>query len=433
MPTVKKINSRRQKHNAGFTLIEMSVCIIIIGFLTIPLIRSYFNGQKSLQIETTRENVRQSASEIAAFTTTGRLPCPSNRALSPSDANYGRELGIAGDPTAAQIAAIPACTGAAQGICRTAGARDTDADADSVPDPVLIGGIPTEALRDAGSGLTVAKTFDAWGGQLTYAVSAHLCQSPIDPTNRIKMHTRGVIRAVDENDNPTAGIGTRELDVPPDGALDPDALFVLLSHGEAGIGGYTREGSLIADCEPATLEGENCNNDFTFRAALNNSKASDNSYFDDIVYFHLAIQNTLWEPVGFINAGGQYIMSGHMRNLNDGNTGILTETPTQKLHVNGNLRAASTNTAKICDRSGGLCFDYDFLKDRRTADIVTPSNPNPSKRNTCGNGQVLLKLGNNTVECGNPVLQAPGVEKKCSGSTPYLRGILSNGDLICTN
>lgn len=424
------------KAENGFTLIEMCVCLIIVGFLMIPLAQSYMNTQASLKIEKTKENVRLTSSEVATFTALGRLPCPSDRSLPPGNANLGRELGLAAgvEPTATDIAALPVCTGAMQGLCRTAGARDTDADPDNLADPVIVGGVPFQALREADSGLKYDQTLDAWGNQLTYAVSARLCQTPPDPTNSTQMHKRGVIRLIDEFGNPTGGIGTRDLSTPPDGIPgEDDGQFVVLSHGEAGIGAYTQAGAAVANCTPVTREGENCDNDFIFMSALSSFKAADNNYFDDIAYAHLNMQNTLWDTISFISAG-ELSATADIRNLNDNNVGILTDNPTQRLHVAGNASADSANVTRICDENGANCFDYDFLRDRRDTGTV--------KRNTCATtgataGRVITAIGNNTIVCGNPTLQAPGAIRRCADlipyQGPYLRGILSNGEPICSN
>jgi hypothetical protein len=240
------------------------------------------------------------------------------------------------------------------------------------------------------------------------------------------MHTRGVIAGIDENDNPTAGIGTRDLSIPPDGTLDPDAMFVLLSHGENGNGAFSGQGTSLAACDTTLLESENCDNDFTFMSALIDSRANSNLYFDDIIYFHLTIQENLWMPISYIDPTGQIVTTRDLRNLNDGNVGILTETPSERLHVNGNLRSDSVNTNRICSVDGTRCFDTDFLGTERSTGTVN--------RNTCAANQVITRIGNNTVACGVPALQAPGVVNRCtSPSAPYIRGILSNGEVICTN
>lgn len=402
-----------KRHNpfsaqAGFTLIEMAIVIIVMGFMILPLVNIYNSYEQQKKVLATQSAVNSMSAQIASFVSTnGRFPCPSDRSEAPGDADYGEE----------QYATVPVCTGAPQGICRTLGSRDTLIDGDGDPDPVIIGGVPIETLRPAGGDFGIDQISDGWGNQLTYAVSDRLCNPA--KTSAQSDYKYGVITVVDEFGNPTAGIGMTDMTEPPDGNPDPNAMFVVLSHGASGMGAFTYQGTVVQNCGAGTVDFENCDNDGTFVSGLTNIYGDNADFNDDYVYVYLYQPNTLWDNMRDSNTNP----TAHIMNLNTNNVGVLTQTPQERLHVIGNTRAATVRADRFCFEDGASCFDVDYLQTSRIAGI---------KKNSCNAGEVLATLGNNTATCVKPSLIAPGVEKRCPVGA-FLRGIMTNGVIICTD
>ena len=429
---------------AGFTLIEMAICILITGFLFIPLINLYTTSQFSKKLELTTDSISSMTSEITGFQARrGRFPCPANRTLNPGDVNYGLE---------SNIATVPACSGAMQGICFISSSRDTDVDVDTVADPVIIGGVPVVAIRNAGGVFTDQSALDGWGNRLTYAVSARLC--PGTKTRDSRDFRWGVIRAVDEFGNPTAGIGVTDVSIPPDTINDADGQFVVLSHGLTGDGAYSANGTIVAPCDAAgtnPLDEENCDNDATFISALGQYKGAGAGFFDDVVRFYLYKPSTLWDNMSTL-VGGVPNRTANIQNLNSNSVGVLTDAPQVKLEVAGNARVESVKTPRYCNQDGTRCFDYDWFGPSAltgvtpliTQKLSTNTLALPvAKANVCQGGEVIKSIGWDatvlpsgapTITCGRPALSPPPAAIKCSDidpTKPYLRGIKSNGDLIC--
>lgn len=405
------LNKKQLFSALGFTLIEMCIVIIIMGFLLLPLTVVYNNYGEQKKQNATREAINNMAGAIAGFVSTnGRLPCPSDRSLAPGNVNYGLE----------QYATVPNCTGAMQGVCRTVGARDTTIDADLVADPIIIGGVPIETLRPAGGDFGIDKISDGWGSQLTYAVSDRLC----DPakTSAQSDYKYGVITVLDEYGNPTAGIGMTDVSEPPDAINDSNGMFIVISHGRSAAGAYNYGGAIVANCALGTVDRENCDNDGTFVSALENTVGNTANFYDDMTYVYLYQPNSLWDNMRDLAINP----TPHIINLNTNNVGVLTDTPQERLHVNGNVRAATVRSDRFCYEDGtanpSTCFDTDFLGPVRTSG---------AKKNTCAAGEVITVLGNNTVTCSKPAMVAPGAEQRCPVGK-YLRGILTDGNILCT-
>lgn len=406
-----RIDHKTQKNHfshSGFTLIEMSIVIIIMGFMLLPLVNIYNNYNHQKKAMATQEAVNEMSAQIASFVSTnGRFPCPSDRSESPGDADYGEERYIG----------VPNCTGGTQGVCRTLGSRDTLIDGDATNDPIIIGGVPIETLRPGGGDFGIDKISDGWGNQLTYAVSDRLCNPA--KTSAQSDYKYGVITVVDEFGNPTAGIGMVDMSEPQDGTPDANGMFVVLSHGPTGMGAFTYQGTVVEDCSLGTVDTENCDNDGTFVSGLTSIYGDNADFNDDYIYVYLYQPNTLWDNMRDANTNP----TAHIMNMNTNNVGVLTAVPQERLHVIGNTRATTVRADRFCYEDGASCFDVDFLQTQRTSGI---------KKNSCAAGEVLATLGNNTATCVKPSLIAPGVEKRCPINT-YLRGILTNGVIICTD
>jgi prepilin-type N-terminal cleavage/methylation domain-containing protein len=138
----RKAPSKNQFHSPeGFTLLELSIVILVVGVLLTPLLRLYQTYQIEELTRKTKEHITVATNGIGIFNPL-RLPCPADRSLPPSDPAYGFEV--------CDLALIPNCTPFSnQGICQTNGSRD--ADGVGGIDKVVIGGVPLRWVDISGT------------------------------------------------------------------------------------------------------------------------------------------------------------------------------------------------------------------------------------------------------------------------------------------
>ncbi|HET7728788.1 MAG TPA: type II secretion system protein [Usitatibacter sp.] len=131
---------RRPTAQAAFTLIEIAVVLLIVGFITVAGVRLLSSTNEGLRARLTRQNMDAVKAALQAYMVrAGRLPCPAVETNTPGDATYGLEAPTPGT-----------CTG-------TTGL-------DGV---AFRGVVPWKTL-----GMTTETAFDGWGRQLTYAVTS---------------------------------------------------------------------------------------------------------------------------------------------------------------------------------------------------------------------------------------------------------------------
>lgn len=321
----------------GFTLVELSIVLVIVALLSAPLFQLYTTHLIQKKNQLTKDNIQLAISAMAV-SDPRYAPCPSDRSLPPTDPNFGVEQ--------CDLTAIPNCNAGgipAQGICKTSGSRDSDGN--GIIDRVIIGGVP-RAMVDRVTGVKTPilegdSALDGYGQWLNYAVS----QKVMDHTNTTGDNNfkYGVINAIDENGNATAGV-----------TAPGDAEFVIWSSGQNGAGAYTYQGILASPCParvtagppPNPLESENCNNDFTFMQGIGNYEGAGPNYLDDSTKFYFQTAGDLWAFAMRNNAPTQ-----HIYNLNTGNVGINTPAPTRTLDVSGDLEVPTMRANTLTTQS----------------------------------------------------------------------------------
>lgn len=422
----------------GFTLLEVMAVVVIFGIIMVPLFRAYDVYVKSQKRILTVERIENAVSEIRIFRpNTFAYPCPADRTLGPNDLNYGLE-----DCAAAIALAVGNCT-AGNGICKVAGSRN--ADGVGGLDPVLIGALPFRTMdMTNGNEISVEGSLDGWGNKLTYAVSANTTRhnpvrNSISVGNDFKL---GVITAVDEFGNNTAGIGMYDLDN-ADGdnniltGADGDGQFAVISHGETGRGAYSSFGVLQSTCDTAVRDGENCDNDSVFMASLGDYKVGSATFFDDTAQFYRDQAGDLWAYIENPNPaiGGS---TGHVRKLNLGKVGVNTGSTAAQadLDVNGNIRATTTQMDQFCKKNGTACIPTRFMWETYSSPTTLPTTSDPTKqwKNTCAAGQVISHYANGQAQCISKVnIPAPMSGAVTCPAGSWVRGLLTNGCVICGN
>ena len=385
---------KKIKTESGFTLVEIAIVIVIIGLLTLPLFELYRQYLIERKMSLTQERITQSSAQISGFFNNAlRYPCPSDRALPVDDPNYGREFAPGCDPATIGLS-VGSCTPGG-GVCLVPGARDANGDGD--PDPVLIGGVPIRSSREVrNTGLSDNLTFDGWDSQLTYAVTLSLT------SNATFSVRNGAIAAIDEFGQATAGI-------------NDDAHYALLSHGMDRRGGFSNAGVPIMPCAAvgAARDHENCNNtNGTFVQALGFYRANTPDYYDDIIIFSRSSNALLWSFIPTVTG-----ISNHIYNLNAGNVGVNTDTPTERLHVDGTISTNNlTKTTQLCRNDGSDCFNINAITGSGTI--------------TCPSGEAMTGVDQSTAQCNVPVFST--VQPNIDCSPGWVMGIRTNGEVICT-
>jgi prepilin-type N-terminal cleavage/methylation domain-containing protein len=239
---------------AGFTLLEMSIVLAIIGLLVATGVTSFNLFLQNQATRLTNANMALIEKTLLDFTVAnGRLPCPSSLALPFGNANYGYEAANPGSCLGGTPAANFSATGGA-----------------------VEGGVPTRALH-----LPDDLMYDGWGRKMRYAVDSALTATGALTTNKPSPWTSstGAITVYD-------GSG---------GTRSSSASYVLMSHGMDGHGAYSRGGTLVALGSTNASELQNCHCDSSgntttyapsyVQAAFSADPVTKTNRFDDLVDF----------------------------------------------------------------------------------------------------------------------------------------------------
>ena len=354
-----------KNRQSGFTLIELSIWLIVVGLITLPLLTIYKNyiNERILGINNGKFTTIQAQVNNFAVNN-GRYPVPASLLDNRTNPTFGQSV----------TTAILPCTAwpTANGICRTAGPG---------PDPILIGAVPFADL-----GISPEFGHDYWGNKILYAVTE----------TQTGVYTPGNARidvwAISDEVTQAEGILTGQFDM------------ILVSHGESGAGAYTKDGVLVSAC-PAPAAGReymNCDFDDQFAleanpafnpviTGLNNSLTSSAPgvrFFDDLTEVQDSVPVDLW-----------------LQNLTDANfaltfaskiaVGIQNPDPAVKVHVVGDVLADRILTNGVCDDTATDCFDpIHITGDEPEMDCAN---------NTLANTQAVMRLQNEQVDCASSV------------------------------
>lgn len=290
----------------GFSLVEMSIVLAILSVVLSGILPYITETTKGREADTTIERLDKIEEALLQYYIANQfIPYPGDPTLAMSNASYG----IANSTVAAALT-----SGNARG-----------------------GMVPVRTL-----GLPDEYGFDGWGRRFLYNVDTLSTASPI---------ATGALIVSDGSTN-----------------LNAQNSYVIVSHGPNGHGGYTRQGTRLSAGSQNTQELSNCpagagsgasacaTYDATFIKKSPTSGAGAAATFDDVVrYKPTALLLSALGNTGLWSASGQNVFK---TNLN-GNVGIGTNAPTQKLHVNGNilrLSGVSANGAPEINLDNGTEF-----------------------------------------------------------------------------
>lgn len=263
----EKVRNMNTKTHKGFTLIEMAVSMLILGLLLTPAIAAYNLFQKNERIEQTTLSVDSASRALEGFVTAfGRYPCPAPRDAAPGDVDYGFE---SRDPATGDCLHSGSAT-PQSGVIAVASSRTALSALTAPDDSIMIGSLPFKTLN-----MQENETYDGYGTRLTYAMTNILADPAAYSAN-------------------LGGVSIEKLDTTSTRvtAIEPEhsAHYIVISHGEEQIGGFSGSGVRTATCAQALLEDrDNCNDDNVFFVSEKNAN------FDDVVTFAGSANVTPWQ------------------------------------------------------------------------------------------------------------------------------------------
>lgn len=227
------------KDENGFSLIELSIVLMISGILFAGFMSFYGIKLKQQKLQETKENMATIQVALHDFLLqNARLPCPARADLQSDHSLYGQEstCTITMPPPAGIVTAVTEN-------------RKT----------ISIGTVPVRSL-----GLADSFEKDGWGHRISYAVTTALSEDGHPASNNINIE--GAINVV----------GAQGETI-----LTPPALYTITSHGPTGSGAYSSAGTRVS-CILETRDSENCNENGTALIAPV-SDIEGPLFYDDIV------------------------------------------------------------------------------------------------------------------------------------------------------
>ena len=225
----RKDNLQSHNNDKGFTLLELSISLIIVGMILSGAMAIYNIHKIKEAQEITEQNIEIVRNEVESFRSLrGRYPCPASYTAGRDNVAYGVETNCNID-----LGLNPGECGS--GVC----IEESVADATI---RVRRGTIPFRSMN-----IPESRMYDGYGNRLSYVLTENLAvPGLVDEEN-------GGIDIVDNQPAPVSYIAAGE----------PRATYLIFSHGRNGVGAYTRDGIEKIPCNgvaaPDTGDVENCN------------------------------------------------------------------------------------------------------------------------------------------------------------------------------
>ncbi len=387
----KRINQR------GFSLIELSVVIIISSILMVMMFDAYKQYSEKKKIYTTQARIDTVTSAMNRFFANyTRFPCPASKSASIGDPDFG---------------VATSCYDESQGVgcnadyCVSSTQIDHDGDSFTplvtrrvregvIPLMTLKEGIDNDAAGVERSRYPIAQPIgaedllDAYGNQFTYVVTEYQARDEYIPET-------GAIEITNEH----GGAGS---------VLASNVDYIILSHGENGAGARTIYGVPAGNgCVglPAN-EAENCEDgDHVYMASIRYDAGPNQ--FDDILTYRGWMSYYLWDQ--------STLDPKDVYNTNAGYVGIDILSPQEQLHIaEGNVLldqeaadyrgtgAATLMAKEYCTYDGTDvegCFDPELIGGDGLECQNNPNNPL----------NVIHRIKDGAAECFNLYEDAAGV------------------------
>jgi type II secretory pathway pseudopilin PulG len=224
-----------KKSLSGYTLIELSIVIGLIGLLmgTALSIGNRSVEQKSLkQIESSTDTIEQAIKSF--YYKYNRIPCPASPSQAEQTAGFGIEDNCSATlPTLANIVELN----------------------NGTADEQWVGVVPVRTL-----GLPDRMMYDKWNNRITYVVQKNFADKSQIFGNQVVATTATMLKIRDASGNK----------INPDDLENP-VVYILINHGKDKRGAYNSAGVLFVSCAASNtqIDVENCD-------------ATDGSNKDDI-------------------------------------------------------------------------------------------------------------------------------------------------------
>lgn len=412
--TALRYRSTLCPREAGYTLIQVAIALIVIGVLATPLIAAYNLYTREQQTTLTLERIQGAVAEIQKFRDmNGFYPCPAPLKTPRGNPGYGTATACQTD--AAITALGPGQCNTVLGICIEQSIRTTLANR-----RVIVGTLPFRTMQ-----MDEEEAFDSYGSRLVYAVTEAMTSD----------------QSVDDA---IGGISVRKTAGTPLLSLDGSAAFFISSPGPTRMGGYSVNGALTLPCTTTTSDQQNCNTGFeTGTAASPNSiyvsdvatHATGTGFFDDQTGFFANNFSALWrrlpvDPEAVEDLSPRDVGVGSTLNpsvrLDIEPVGSETETLRAR-PVTNPVTGATTNSGlhvtQVCDANGANCFDPRVLGGD-PGSVTNPSDGTGGMECTTP-GQYIIGIANGAALCGS-------ITARCPPSSPVLRHVTGSGTLVCT-
>ena len=194
--------------NHGFSLVELSVVMVIVGFIAASALSVAITSDYPTKREETETKMLRIEEALAGYVATNhRLPCPASGTVAITDDNFGLEGTQTADDNCPNKDFVDATTFIVGGVV-----------------PVTTLQLPDDFM------------FDGWGHRIDYIVDSHFTNN--DTTNAAGC--LGVAGNVCFRDTVA---GSLTVNDESGTARTTEAIYVLLSHGENGHGAFPKPGS----------------------------------------------------------------------------------------------------------------------------------------------------------------------------------------------
>ena len=265
-------------HQRGFSLIDVSVLVAVLGLLAASLLSSNNVRQEMVRLSATEQRMDDADAAIRQFfLENGRLPCPASLTVRPGTDPFGGEVLYAREPTGTR-----ACGGTVTPTFATVGIDERQRGA--VTQRVRLGMLPTRSL-----GLPDSAGYDEWGNRLWYVVYEELAVSSasfnafVSPT----VSNPGLAFTALPIQLSSDGAGTPAVTVSSDDSI----AYLIFSTGRDRQGAFSPTGQLVTICanlgDPnRNRDSQNCDGGFVYVSA-NIDETPGANFFYDITRFAL--------------------------------------------------------------------------------------------------------------------------------------------------
>lgn len=257
----------------GFSMIEISIVLIVIGIIFSSFSSMMAGSMNYTRIKNTNDRIAKIEDALALFfIKNNRLPCPADPTFATDNANFGSE----------QVDGNKSCM--------------VNIDGTSY---ISFGMVPTKALN-----LPDSWAFDDWGRRIDYVVNRWYAKdhSAADLTfnGYYKIASTGNINV---KFNSTPYLLTTQIRDDNDSTITNDAVYVIISHGKSGKGAWNASGTQL---DASGLSAHEASNAYTssYPNIFYQSTA-----IDDIVVFKTFDQllfSTFTQDVVKCDGGGLY-------------------------------------------------------------------------------------------------------------------------------